>query len=252
MPRLIVLGSSYAVPDAEHANTHLALTSADKTVLVDCGNNPIVRLQEAGIPFDAITDIILTHTHPDHIGALPSMLMSLWLLKRVKPLALHGMAVTVERTRQILDLFGCQKWPNFFPLHFHVVPMNELSLVLETKEFRVLSSPVRHWVPTLGLRVEMLKSGKVAAYSCDTAPDESVVNLGRDADVLFHEAAGADDGHSSAEQAGEIAAQAGAKELYLIHYPTGGFDYHTLIARARTTFPGPVYIAEDLMSLDLD
>jgi ribonuclease BN (tRNA processing enzyme) len=50
-------------------------------------------------------------------------------------------------------------------------------------------------VPNIGLRVEFKASGKVWAYSCDTEPCSEVVRLGRGADVLVHEVAGAGLGH---------------------------------------------------------
>ena len=78
-------------------------------------------------------------------------------------------------------------------------------------------------IPTIGIRVECKKPGRVLAYSCDTEPCEQTVRLSEGADILIHEAGGASFGHSSAEQAGEIAAKAEVGKLYLIHYPTGRF-----------------------------
>ena len=57
-------------------------------------------------------------------------------------------------------------------------------------------------------------------------------------------------GHSSAEQAGEIAARAGVSQLYLIHYPTGEYAKDDLRAEARQHFQGEVDLATDFMTLD--
>jgi ribonuclease Z len=154
--------------------------------------------------------------------------------------------------QKLMDFYDWKSWPDFFPTEFHTIKDDELFLVLETDEFRVFSSPVQHWVPTVGLRIEFLKAGKVVAYSSDTAPTSTIFGLARDADILIHEAAGASEGHSSAEQAGAIAAGANAKELYLIHYPTGGFDYSKLVDEAAKMYKGPVKIAEDLTSFEFD
>jgi ribonuclease BN (tRNA processing enzyme) len=69
--------------------------------------------------------------------------------------------------------------------------------------------------------------------------------------VLIHEAAGATFGHSSAEQAGEIATKAEVGQLYLIHYPTGRFAKGDIAAEARKAFKGDVIVATDFMSIDL-
>jgi ribonuclease Z len=91
----------------------------------------------------------------------------------------------------------------------------------------------------------------VLAYSCDTEPCEQTVRLADGADVLIHEAGGATFGHSSAEQAGEIAAKSEAGKLYLIHYPTGRFAKGDIAAEASKTFQGEIVIAKDFMTFDI-
>jgi ribonuclease Z len=104
-------------------------------------------------------------------------------------------------------------------------------------------------MPTIGLRVEFSEIDKSFAYSCDTEPCSQVVDLARDVDVLIHEATGLGAGHSSASQAAGIARDAGAKSLYLIHYPVGGFDTRQLVKEAKGVFSGEVVLAEDYMEI---
>jgi ribonuclease Z len=106
-------------------------------------------------------------------------------------------------------------------------------------------------IPTIGIRVECKKPDKVLAYSCDTEPCEQTVRLAAGADILIHEAGGASFGHSSAEQAGEIATKAEVGKLYLIHYPTGPFAKGDIGAEARRTFLGEVVVAQDFMTIDI-
>ena len=73
----------------------------------------------------------------------------------------------------------------------------------------------------------------------------------RSEDSLLHEAAGAFYGHSSAEQAGEIATKAEVGKLYLIHYPTGRFANGNLMEEASKTYKGEVIIAKDFMTIEL-
>lgn len=250
MPKLIFLGTSNAIPDENHENTHMLLTGEERQVLVDCVNNPVLRLQRAGVAFDQLTDLVLTHFHPDHVSGVPQLLTILWLLGRRRPLDIYGLQHTLERIEGLMDFYGWSEWPNFFPVAFHILPLEEMAPVLECDEFRIFSSPVQHFVPTVGLRVEFPGSKKVLAYSCDTQPCPSVVRLARDADVLIHEASGELPGHSSAAQAGQAAQQAGVRSLYLIHYPTGQFASGDLAAEAGGRFEGPIRLAEDFMELD--
>jgi ribonuclease Z len=126
-----------------------------------------------------------------------------------------------------------------------------MTKVINNKELQIFSSPVNHLVPNIGLRIESLQTGKVAAYSCDTEPCSQVEELAKDADVLLHETSGAGDGHSSASQAAKVAENAGAKSLYFVHYPTHLYQSQDLILAARKNYSGKVKFARDLLELIL-
>jgi ribonuclease Z len=249
MSDLIILGSASAVPDKDHENTHFVLTGERGSVLVDCVGSPIIRLERAGIDLDSLNDIILTHCHPDHISGIPSLLMSLWLMGRRVSLNIYGLHHTLDCIERMMGLYEWGDWPDFFPVAFHRLPTQEMTLVLDNEDFRIFSSPVKHIVPTIGLRIESIPTGKVIAYSCDTEPCPQVVRLGKDADILIHEATGQSYGHSSSFQAGEVASDAGAKILCLIHYPSHLHDSQDFFEGAGQNFLGEIKLAEDFMKL---
>jgi ribonuclease Z len=228
----------------------MAVMGESGVILIDCVGNPIVRLHQAGLDSSAITDIILTHFHPDHVGGIPLLLMDLWLLGRVRQLNLYGLEYTLDRVEKMMALSGWETWPGFFPVKSFRLPEKEMAPVLQNPEMRIFASPVCHLIPNIGVRIEFIKSGKTFAYSCDTEPCREVVRLAQGVDVLVHEATGESHGYSSAEQAGEIAREAGAKSLYLAHYPTGEFVDSTLAARAAESFGAPVYLATDFLELE--
>ena len=89
MAQVIILGSSNAVADADHENSHLLIVGHERTVLVDCPSNPILRFERAGVDFNAVTDLVITHFHPDHVSGVPLFLMDMWLLGRSRPLAIY-------------------------------------------------------------------------------------------------------------------------------------------------------------------
>jgi ribonuclease Z len=197
-----------------------------------------------------ITDIILTHFHPDHVSGVPLLLMDLWLLGRERELRIYGLDYTLDRLEALMDLYEWDTWPRFFPVLMKRLAEEELTLVQKTDEWIIYSSPVCHIIPNIGLRIEFTKTGKVFAYSSDTEPCPQVVQLGRGADVLIHESAGATLGHSDATQAGKTAKEAGAKSLYLIHYPNGKFKNEDILTKAAQTFEGTVRLAEDFLEFE--
>lgn len=250
MAKVIILGASNAIPTKESENTHMVIVGTDRAVLVDSVSNPILRLETAGLDFNELTDVIVTHFHPDHVSGLPLLLMDMWLMGRKKPLNIYGLHYTLDRVEDMMGFYNWSEWPDFFPVVFHRLPTREMTAVLDCPDFSILASPVHHMIPNIGLRVEFLHSQKAMAYSCDTEPCEEVVRLSAGADVLIHEATGASPGHSSAEQAGEIATKAEAGKLFLIHYPTGRFKQGDPVAEAARTYQGNIQLARDFMTLE--
>jgi len=243
--RLILLGTAAAIPDAAHENTYMVLDGPHGAVMIDCAGSPIGRLELAGVDHVRLRAVVITHLHPDHSYGLPMLLMGLWLLGRREPLPIYAPDSVASRLRAIMDAFEWSDWPHLFSVEFRAIPDAPNAWVMDTADFHITASRNQHMVLTVSLRIENRRTGRVTVYSSDTAPCEAVIDLARGCDLLVHEAAGATLGHSSAAQAGEIAKSAGAKQLVLVHYPVRD-DPVQLAAQARSTFAGPVEVAQDM------
>lgn len=248
MTKITFLGTANAIPSKKQQNSHLVIETSSRNILVDCVGYPVVRLKEAGVEPLTVTDLILTHFHPDHVSGLPLLLMDLWLMGRKDPLAIYGLDDVILRVQHMMDLFRWETWLGFYPIEFHPASDVEHFLMIYDENVHVWSSPVCHMIPCVGLRMQLPEG--ILAYSSDTAPCRAVVRLADGADVLIHEATGEGPGHSSPEQAGQIAQQAGVKKLYLTHYPDG-IDLQDYANSARRCFSGEVVTAQDLMTVNL-
>jgi len=171
----------------------------------------------------------------------------MWLSGRRNRLNIYGLKYTLDLIEKLMRLYEWELWPGLFPVSFHRLPNERMTLALQSDEFLVYTSPVEHSIPTMGLRVEGVQTRYILAYSCDTEPCDAVVELAEKADILLHEATGEYPGHSSASQAGNIAARANVGNLYLIHYDPQD-EY--LESQARKEFPGPVTLAKDFMTIE--
>ena len=161
--------------------------------------------------------------------------------------------------------------PPFRPL----VRAHELEgsgLVMDDGRMRVTAAKVVHPPIDLALAYRFDAADRSIVISGDTRPTESLIRLARGADVLVHEAMMPDrvaelvgklpngrelarsvlSHHSSAEQAGQVAAAAGVKMLVLSHLvpaedPT--VPDAEWIAAARRHYAGPIVVGHDLMEI---
>lgn len=246
---LVVLGSASAIPTTDHENTHLLVVGRDELILIDCPSNLVVPLQKQGYDPLQVGHLILTHFHADHVGGVAPFLMSSWLMGRQRPLHIYGLEDTLWRFEKMMELFQWETWNGLYPIEIHRLPPQRMNLVFQSDQFEVHSSPVRHLIPTVGLRIKNRWTGESVAYSCDTEPCDEVVELAQGVKALIHEAVGEYRGHSSPQQAGEIAQRAGARALYLIHYPSEDGRIQEWEAFARLTFDGAVGLAQDRLKI---
>lgn len=240
MPTLHLLGTGAAISDPHRTTTMLAFTDdatdTPSTLLVDCGGDVLQRLLEAGASIDSLAGLIITHAHPDHVSGFPLFMEKIWLAGRRRPIPVCGIEPALDQARNTFEAFSAvtSGWDDLPEIDWRPVEHTEGATVWDESPWQVTASPVDHGdMPNVGLRVEHQTGGTVA-YSCDTEPTDSVVALGRETDFLVHEANGEGSGHSSAEQAAEIAARAQAHRLVLVHLPPG--NKSDAVLRAQRTF----------------
>ena len=161
-----VLGCSGAI--AKDCRTTSFLVDSD--LLVDAGTGVgDLSLDEMG----AIDDVVLTHSHLDHVAALPLMLDAV-ASRRNKPLRVHALRATIEALRA--HVFNNVIWPDFSSIpsleapfvSFHdIVVGQELQLGTQAlKNIEVL--PAVHTVPACGYAVRCAKGGPHWVFSGDT------------------------------------------------------------------------------------
>ena len=253
------LGTSGAVASMRRDTTALVFVGREESVLVDCGGSPVQRLRLAGVDPATLAHVVITHIHPDHAYGLPSLVQNLFLLKRAAPLTVSCREEHVEPLRAVLAAFGLHGRPGMFPLELAgaapgAAPAAGARLAA-TASFAITAAPNAHGtMPNMALRFDVGDPGRAVVYSSDTGPCDAVVDLARGAHTLIHEAtfsaatAERYGAHSTAAEAGEIAARAGVQRLILTHIDAQYHDdVEALAEEARERFSGAVEIAEELI-----
>lgn len=259
MARLIFLGTGAALPTAGRGNTALAISGqpASDWLLIDCGGDVFRALLRANIPIDGVRDLLITHAHIDHIGALPSLIESFRIGGRKAPLRIWALPEVLAIVHRLLDLYGyeltLESWP--YAITYHEAHAGgDVTLAGIATHIEAMD----HALPTLGLRLDL--PGGPVCYTCDTQPTPAVPRLAHDVAWLITECTFLDrdrafarrSKHTTAREAGEQATAAGARKLALVHLGEGdGWPAADARTEAATMFDGEILIPEDGQSLEV-
>lgn len=104
----------------------------------------------------AIDHVLLTHSHLDHVAALPLMVDTV-ALQRSRPLQVHALAPTIAALKT--HIFNNVMWPDFGRIPspdnpsivFHEIQVGQ-TLQLGRRQFEVL--PAVHTVPAVGFAIK--------------------------------------------------------------------------------------------------
>ncbi|MBW2217131.1 MAG: MBL fold metallo-hydrolase [Deltaproteobacteria bacterium] len=251
--KLIILGSGTSIPLADRASPSLALIVAGSPILFDMGPGTLCQMTRAGLDFEKIEQIFITHFHPDHTADLIHFLFasrSPSIVKRRNPFVITG-----PRGLKDLVLKLQSAYPDWLTLPSDVMEIEELEIGKTTTKdyegFRITVCPTNHTQHSLAYRIETI-TGKSVVYSGDTGFCDDVVDLAQGADLLILECSFPDgmevEGHLTPALAGKIADMANVNKLVLTHfYPEClKTDIET---QCRKTFQGELILGKDLLEI---
>lgn len=120
-------------------------------------------------------------------------------------------------------------------------------------ELSIKTSEAEHIETSLAFRFE--HQGRSLVYLGDSAASQKVLDLARGADLLITHCAGSDQepkpGQLHPSAAGQLAHEAAVKGLVLSHLYSD-VDPQSALASAQAGFPGPVWLAQDFLTFNLD
>ncbi len=250
MLEIHILGSGDARSGSRRDTSALAVQAGDVWTLVDCPGSVVHKLARLGTDLMQLHRLVVTHNHVDHVYGFAHLAHALTLASERPPLSVCAPEETLRTLTAMLRIHGldvaCAD-----RIDLRHVAMEADSAIDASSSCRIVATPAEHGRETIAVRFE--HRGRAFVYASDTGPCTAVAALSADADLLIHDCAGLHRDvdafagqHSSARQAGEIAAAAGVAELRLIHL--GESPRHTdadLVREAREHFTGTVATTVD-------
>jgi ribonuclease Z len=253
MIKVTFLGVGAALPAPGRTNCAYLIEAAGATVLFDCGPAILQQLADAGLTPGDVTHLFVSHAHGDHALGWP-MFRLWWALEALERPVNLPLVVASDATWQHLRALWTHSYDDVPSVDLPGVelPVDRPHTHRLTDAIRVSTWPVVHSTryPVLAARFEV--EGKVLAFTADSARCEQLVEVGRNADLLVHDARHAATVeprkevqslfHCTAQDAGEYAERARAQNLALVHIGLEYEDRHAeLVAEARTRFAGQVF-----------
>jgi ribonuclease Z len=268
---VILLGTGYPRPDANHAGPSNAIVFGDKWFVVDAGRGTTMRIAATDLKYANLRGVFLTHLHSDHTAGLPDLFNTSWQFgRKTVPLELYGPKGTKRLADAMLEFFAedihlrrdlLEKHPAAgATIRTHIV---REGVVYDDGEVKVTAFVVDHKPVRYAFGYRFEAGGKSIVISGDTRPTENLVKFAKGADVLVLEAylpehfdkvdtpevaARLKSYHTSAEEAGQLAARAGVKTLVLTHLIPADAE-ETFRERAARHFRGEIVVGRDLLTL---
>jgi ribonuclease BN (tRNA processing enzyme) len=224
----------------------------EAALLFDIGSGAFGKL-ELAIEYPKLDAIVISHMHADHFFDLVPYRYALrhGHLRSERKVALwlppNG-RMALEALRKAL---APDAPADFFDRVFAIREYNPAE-ALQVRDLRVRFCRTRHYIAAYAARAQ--SDGASITYSADTAPCDEVVDLARGTSLFLCETAlglgieHGERGHSSAQEAGEMASRANAGRLVLTHY-SAAYAPGALVDAAKRDFSGQVDAAEDGMEI---
>jgi len=281
-PRIILLGTKGGptlATKTNRTNPATLILINDVPYLIDCGYGVSRQLIKAGVSLDRLRYIFITHHHSDHNLEYGPLLYNAAVASQSIRIDAYGPPGLQKLTN---DFFEYER----FDIETRLVDeggqdprkaiavheFEKAGIVMKNDDVKVTSCRVRHPPITQSYAYRFDAKGRSIVISGDTSYAPELADFAKGADVLVHEVmylpaieklikqnSGATRlrehllaSHTSTEDVGRIAAQAGVKILVLTHFVPG--DDPTITDEqwsegVRKNFKGRVIVGKDLMEI---
>ena len=235
--KITILGFSNGLDCLDSSNTSMLVQTEQTSILIDVSSSPRQALLKAGVDSLSLNAVLITHGHIDHIYAFPSLIHSMWLQNRTKPLLVVGNEFALNVCKHFFSYFKLDKKIKF-KIEWEDTSIGQIG------EVQISSFPLYHRpeVPVNGYT--FVADNLKISYFPDSIATLPIPECAFNSDIFIHEAGGLDkdreeinESHTTALQAAMMAKTAGAKELILVHIPEDLSVRKEMLIEARNLFP---------------
>ncbi|HKK28726.1 MAG TPA: MBL fold metallo-hydrolase [Gemmatimonadota bacterium] len=253
--RLVVVGCGTVVPEGGTGGSSYYVEVDGGRVLLDCGPGAAQSLARHGLPWSELTDLVVTHFHSDHVGALPGLFFG--LRHGVRPpretaLDVWGPPGTRRLFETLAEALGDFLLDPGFPVEIHEIGPGRSAELRSGLRLSACATP--HTDESQAVRLD--GTSAAVGYTGDTGVEPRLGEFLSGLDVLVAECSLTDeevgDNHLSPSRVAALARDARPELLLLTHiYPhvRERHDVGALVAAAG--WSGPTRPAREGLSVPL-
>ena len=287
MPRVIILGSGTPTPSPIRWGSSFMVEIGGEWLMFDCGPATTYKLYKFGLTATQVDRLFFTHHHSDHDADYPTFLLTRFDMSigNENELLVYGPRLTeqlterligedigafwhdiVARTNHPLSLFAHQERGGSIPRKPPAVVPRDISpgTIATGKNWEITADRVEHVQPYLDSLAYRIDSNEGSiVFTGDTEPCEDVVQLAKDADVMFCMCW--DDEETMIENkeshgvcgtlgAANMAQEAGVKKLVLTHLGPNLARHPIMekgIGDVKNRYDGELIFSDELLSVDV-
>ena len=254
------------------------LGNGDKFIF-DIGSGSAERISSLQIPYDYLDKIFIGHLHADHFGSLAEMFIGGALMGRQKPLRVWGpngrspelgTAYAVQKMKEMYtwELLVEWVWSTFAVTRLrstNSITRAENAIIYEDNGVTIRSFPAIHALDG-PVSSSLEWKGLKFVFGSDTYPNKWFVEYAKDADLVVHECFVAVPDlvkkmgftpeqalvvgtpiHTAPEAFGKVMSMIKPKHAVAYHFFKDFDTTAEVNDRIRTTYDGPLSLAEDFM-----
>jgi ribonuclease BN (tRNA processing enzyme) len=193
--KITIVGTASGLATAGRNHAALLVEIGEDVLLLDAGEGTAKAMLDESLDPNAIHNIIVTHTHPDHCAGLSGLIQYMHLTARGDPLGIYLPAEFVDTFQQYLNAVYLINEKLSFT---YCLKGWESGPVLNGAEYQVSAHLTKHLESVkavadsmgIGVRSAALRiqgEGKMVVYSSDLGGIEDLGDLPRQADLLLLE-----------------------------------------------------------------
>jgi len=278
--RVIACGTGMPTPrPAQAAACFLMELGNGEKFIFDIGDGAAERLLALQIPTAFLDKVFIGHLHADHFGDIGSMFVSMGLAGRFSPLRIWGpsgatpelgtkAAIEAMEKMYAWDLAGRlgQTDVRGFTTEVHEFDYRkENQIIYQENGVTIRSWPAIHAVDG-AVSFSLEWNGLKIVFGSDTFPNKWFVKYAKDADLVIHECfitvpdlvakyrltpeAALQVGtqiHTAPEAFGKVMSMVKPRHAVAYHFFKDTDTTGPVLERIRTTYDGPLSLAEDFM-----